>query len=168
MDFSQLSEENYNIELSKVFTKLDKMVSPKELKKVKQEKDSLIIQLSESHVLVDSLKSENTMLLNTINELENKLEKFSSDNLKNMLCIHSDVSNKPDLTVDDLSTSTSDASDSELDSIDIKPMIEDITCLDNSCLTKGSMCNSLCLTNGMPNSITDCNYPKFKTTRIMN
>jgi hypothetical protein len=31
------------------------------------------------------------MLLNTINELENKLEKFSSDNLKGMLCIHSDV-----------------------------------------------------------------------------
>jgi hypothetical protein len=40
------------------------------------------------------------------------LAKFSSDNLKSMLCIHSDVSNKPDLTVDDLSTSTSHASDS--------------------------------------------------------
>jgi hypothetical protein len=38
MDFSQLSEENYNIELSKVFAKLDKIVSLKELKKVKQEK----------------------------------------------------------------------------------------------------------------------------------
>jgi hypothetical protein len=38
MDFSQLSEENYDIELSKVFVKLDKMVSSKELKKVKQEK----------------------------------------------------------------------------------------------------------------------------------
>jgi hypothetical protein len=38
MDFSQLSEENYDIELSKFFAKLDKMVSPKELKKVKQEK----------------------------------------------------------------------------------------------------------------------------------
>jgi hypothetical protein len=35
MDFSQLSEENYDIELSKVCTKLDKMVSTKELKKVK-------------------------------------------------------------------------------------------------------------------------------------
>jgi hypothetical protein len=91
MDFSQLSEENYDIKLSKFFAKLDKIVSPKELKKVKQEKESLIIQLSESHVLIDSLKSENTMLLNTINELENKLEKFSSDNLKGMLCIHSDV-----------------------------------------------------------------------------
>jgi hypothetical protein len=44
MDFSQLSEENYDIELSKVFAKLDKIVSPKELKKVKQEKESLIVQ----------------------------------------------------------------------------------------------------------------------------
>jgi len=35
MDFSQLSEENYNIELSKVFAKIDKIVSLKELKKVK-------------------------------------------------------------------------------------------------------------------------------------
>jgi len=48
---------------------------------------------------------------------------------------HSDVSNKSDLTVDDLSASTSHASDSELDFIDIKPVIEDTTCLDNSCLT---------------------------------
>jgi hypothetical protein len=38
MDFSQLSEENYDIELSKVFAKVDKIVSPKELKKVKQKK----------------------------------------------------------------------------------------------------------------------------------
>jgi hypothetical protein len=134
-DFSQLSEENYDIELSTVFAKFDKIVSPKELKKVKQEKESLIIQLSESHVLIDSLKFKNTMLLNTINEVKNKLEKFSIDNLKSMLCINSDVSNKPNLTVDDLSTSTSYASDSELNSIDIKPMIEDTACLDNSCLT---------------------------------
>jgi GTP-binding protein EngB required for normal cell division len=77
MDFSQLSKENYDIELSKVFVKLDKIVSPKELKKVKQEKESLIIQLSESHVLIDSLKYENTMLLNIIDALENKLKKNS-------------------------------------------------------------------------------------------
>jgi hypothetical protein len=139
MDFSQLSEENYDIELSKVFAKFDKIVSPKELKKVKQGKESLIIQLSESHGLIESLKSKNTMLLNTINELENKLEKFSSEYLKSMLCIHSNVSNKPDLTVDDLSTYTSHASDFELDSIDIKPVIEDTTFLDNSCLTNHVM-----------------------------
>jgi hypothetical protein len=106
MHFSQLCEKNYDIELSKVFAKLDKIVYPKELKKVKQEKVSLIIQSSESHVLIDSSKSENTMLLNTINELENKLKKFSSDNLKSIFFINSYVSNKLDLTIDDLSTST--------------------------------------------------------------
>jgi hypothetical protein len=42
-----------------------------------------------------------------------------------MLCIHTDISNKPDLIVNDLSISTSHASDSELYSIDIKPVIED-------------------------------------------
>jgi hypothetical protein len=128
MEFSQFSKENYDIEISKVFAKLDKIVSPKELKKVKQEKDFLIIQLSESHVLIYSLRSENTMLLYTINELENKLEKFSSDNLKSMLCIHSDITNKPDLTIDDLSTSTSYASNSELDSVVIKLVIVDAAC----------------------------------------
>jgi hypothetical protein len=38
MDFSLLSEENFDIELYKVFAKIDKFVSPKKLKKVKQEK----------------------------------------------------------------------------------------------------------------------------------
>jgi hypothetical protein len=79
------------------------------------------------------------MLFNTINTLENKLKeskdifkKFSSDNLKCMLCIHSDISNKPDLIIDDLSAFTSHASDSELGSIVIKPVIVDTSCLDNS------------------------------------
>jgi hypothetical protein len=71
------------------------------------------------------------MLLNIVDELENKLEKFSSDNLKSMLCIHSDISNKPTLIVDDMSASASHASDSELD---IKPVIVDIACLENSYL----------------------------------
>jgi hypothetical protein len=74
------------------------------------------------------------MLFNLIDELENKLAKFSSDNLKSMLCIHSDIFNKPDLVVDDLSASTSHASDSELDSIINKPVIGDTACLDNSYL----------------------------------
>jgi hypothetical protein len=102
MYFSQLSEENHVIELSKVFAQIDKIVSPKELKKVKQEKEYLIVQLSESHALIDSLRSENTILFNIIDKLENKLKesedllkKFSSDNLKSMLCIHSNISNKP-------------------------------------------------------------------------
>jgi hypothetical protein len=57
-----------------------------------------------------------------------------------MLSIHTDISNKPDLIIDDLSASTSHASDSELDSIVIKPVIVDTTCLDNSeifCLIDG-------------------------------
>jgi hypothetical protein len=80
------------------------------------------------------------MLLNTIDALENKLEKFSSDNLKSMLCIHSDISNKPELIIDDLSASTLHASDSKLNSIVVKPVIVDTTCLINSenyCLIDG-------------------------------
>jgi hypothetical protein len=120
MDFSQLSKENYDIELFKVFAKLDKIVSPKELKKVKQEKKSLIVQLSESLVLIDSLRYENPMIFDIIDTFENKLKdsedvlkKFSTDNLKSMLCIHLDVSNKLDLIVDNLSASTSHAFDSD-------------------------------------------------------
>jgi len=96
MNFSQLSKENSDIELSKVFDKLSKTSknSNKEFKKVKQQNESLIVQLSKSHVLIDSLKYENTILLNTIDALENKLKKFSSENLKSMLCIHSDISRK--------------------------------------------------------------------------
>jgi len=96
MDFSQLSGENYDIELSNVFAKLDKIVFPKELKKVKQEKESLIIQLSKSHALIDSLKSDNTMLFDIMDTLEYKLKEsenllknFLSDNLKSMLRITS-------------------------------------------------------------------------------
>jgi len=98
---------------------------------VKQEKEFLIVQLSESYALIDSLRYENTMLFNIIDTLENKLKesedllkKFSSDNLKSMLCIHLDISNKLDLTVDDLSTSTSHASNS----VDIKPVMVDAAC----------------------------------------
>jgi len=69
-----------------------------------------------------------------LKESEDILKKFSSDNLKSMFCIHSDISNKPDLVVDDLSASTSHASDSELDSIVIKPVRVDTACLDNSFL----------------------------------
>jgi hypothetical protein len=94
--------------------------------------------LSKSHALIDYLKFENTMLFNTIDTLENKLKnmkiswkKFSSDNLIGMLCIHTDISNKPDLIINDLSASTPHASNSELDSIVIKHVIVDTSCLDN-------------------------------------
>jgi CCR4-NOT transcriptional regulation complex NOT5 subunit len=82
--------------------------------------------------LIDSLNSKNTMPFDTVDALKNKLkeledllEKFSSNNLKSMLCIHTYISNKLDLIVNNLSTSISHASDSELDYIDIKPVIED-------------------------------------------
>jgi hypothetical protein len=134
MNFSLLFEENFDIELSQIFDKLSRTSknSNKELKNGKQEKESLI----------DSLRSESNMLLNLIDALENKLEKFSSNNLKIMLCIHTDISNKPDVIVNDLSTSTSHASDSDLDSIDIKHVIEDTACLNYPCLTNHVMPNS--------------------------
>jgi predicted glycosyltransferase len=122
--------------LFKVFNKLKNAQHSKffhkELKKVKQEKESLIVQLSESHALIDSLRSLNTMLFDIIDSHEKKLEKFSSDNLKSMLCIHFNISNKPDLVVDDLSAFTSHVADFELDSISIKLVIVDTACLDNS------------------------------------
>jgi hypothetical protein len=55
-----------------------------------------------------------------------------------MFCIPSNISNKLDLIVDDLSDSTSHAFDFEFDYIVIKPGIVDTACLDiseNSCLT---------------------------------
>jgi hypothetical protein len=89
------------------------------------------------------------MLFDTVDALENKfkesedlLKKFSSNNLKRMLCIHTDISNKPDLIVNDLSTSTSHAFDSKLDSSNIKAVIKDTACLDNSYLTNHVMPNS--------------------------
>jgi hypothetical protein len=137
MNSSLLSSEVSDIMLFKVFNKLKNAqhskIFHKELKKVKQEKESLIVQLSESHALIDSLWSENTMLFDIIDSHEKKLEKFSSDNLKSMLCSHLDISNKHDLVFDDLSASTSHVADSEFDSISIKPVIVDTACLDNSC-----------------------------------
>jgi len=142
MNSFQFSNEDSDIKLFKVFNKLKN--AHKELKNVKQEKESLIVQLFESHALIDSLKSENTNF-DIIDTLENKLKeskyllkKFSSDNLKSMLCIHLDISNKPGLTAE-LSTSTSHASDSELDFVDIKPVIVDAACSENSCLNKHVM-----------------------------
>jgi hypothetical protein len=53
MDFSQLSEENHDIELSKVFAKIDKIVS-----KI----DSIDIK----HVIVDTACLENSCLTNHV------------------------------------------------------------------------------------------------------
>jgi hypothetical protein len=77
MNSSQLSNEDSDIKLFKVFNKLKNAqhskVSHKELNKVKHEKESLIVQLTELHAMIDSLRSENTMLFNIIDTLENKL-----------------------------------------------------------------------------------------------
>jgi len=68
-----LSKEKSNNELLEDFLKLSKISknSNKKFKKVKQKKESLIIKLSESHALIDSLKYENTMIFNTIDTLKN-------------------------------------------------------------------------------------------------
>jgi hypothetical protein len=78
MNSSQLSNDDSDIKLFKVFNKLKNAqhskVDHKELKKGKQEKKSLIVQLFESHALIDSLRFENTMLFDIIDTLENKLK----------------------------------------------------------------------------------------------
>jgi septal ring factor EnvC (AmiA/AmiB activator) len=86
MNSSMLSKENFDTKLLENFLKFSKNSKNfnKELKKVKQEKESSIIKLSESHALIDSLKYENAMLFNTIDTLENKL-KESEDILKKIL-----------------------------------------------------------------------------------
>jgi hypothetical protein len=88
MNSSKSSKENSDNELFEDFLKLSKNSKNynKELKNDKQEKKFLIIKLSESHALIDSLKSENTILFNTMDILENKL-KESEDLLKNSLVV---------------------------------------------------------------------------------
>jgi hypothetical protein len=75
INLPEFSEDNFyyfskdTFSIGKLFKK-----SNRELKKIKQEKESLFLQLSESHVLIDSLKSENIMLFDTVDALENKLK----------------------------------------------------------------------------------------------
>jgi len=80
MNSSMLSEGNSNNELLEYFLKLSKIF-----------KNS----------------NKDTMLFNTTDTLENKLKesedllkKFSSNNLKSMLSIHTDIYDKPDLIID--------------------------------------------------------------------
>jgi hypothetical protein len=81
MNSSMLSEGNSNNELLEYFLKLSKIF-----------KNS----------------NKDTMLFNTTDTLENKLKesedllkKFSSNNLKSMLSIHTDIYDKPDLIIDE-------------------------------------------------------------------
>jgi len=144
MVYDELCEKSK--ELLKVYK-----ISLKELEDVKHEKESLVIQLSESLALIDSLKSKNTMLIDIVESLADKLEKskdllnkLSSDNLKSILCVKKDVSNKPSMIIDDLGTSTSHASDSEINSQFIKPVKVDEVKANTACLKN---CDNSCLNN---------------------
>jgi hypothetical protein len=87
------------------------------------------------------------------------LEKFSSDNLKNMFCIQTDNSKKPGLIIDDLDASTSHASDSELNSLFIKHVIVVTACLDSSKIS----CLNNCVKPKSKDSGTQA-YGKFVPT----
>ena len=70
-------------------------------------KESIVTKLSESHALIDSLKSENLVLGSKVDLLENKLkesetqlEKFSSNSLENMLHTHNSNCDKSKLSFD--------------------------------------------------------------------
>jgi len=148
MNSSQLRDNVFNDELFEGFMKLGKLSinSLRELHEVKQEREFLVIQLSESLALINSLKSENTMLIKTVESLENEwkesknlLNKLSSDNLKSMLCVQKDVSNKPSMIVDDL-----DASNFEIKSLFVKPMKVDEVKVNMACLDN---CENSCLNN---------------------
>jgi len=66
-------------------------ISFQKLKDLEHEKESFVIKLFESHALIDSLKSENVVLVENIKSLGNELNysnelsnRLSSNNLKNM------------------------------------------------------------------------------------
>jgi hypothetical protein len=122
------------------------VISERELKKVKQEKESLIIQLFESHAAIDSLKSENTILFETIESLEIKLKEEVLRSLKSMICVQTYVSNKPGMIIDDLG-----ASNSKINSLIIKPVNVEEVKVNVACLDK---CKNSCL--------NDCLKPKSK------
>jgi len=86
------------------------------------------------------------------------LKKFSSDNLKSMFCIHSNISNKPALIVDDMSTSTLHASDSELD---IMPVVVDTAYLENSSLNNHVMIAFQILHVFLPDISVHCALIKY-------
>jgi len=78
----------------------------KKLDVLEHEKESLVTKLSESHALLDSLKSEITVLVENNQSLENELKgskelshRLSSDNLKDLFCFLKHVSNKPSMNL---------------------------------------------------------------------
>jgi len=71
MNSSMSFAENSDIELFENFLKLSNISknSNKELKKVKEEKEFSVIQLSKSYALIDSLKYENTIFFKTFDSI---------------------------------------------------------------------------------------------------
>jgi hypothetical protein len=132
-------QELYN-DYKVVFKAYNKVSS--KLKDVMHDKESLANELSESHVLIDYLKSKKETLANDLSKshilidslkyeifvfveksllLENKLnvskelsQNSSSDNLKSFLCIEESISNKLSMIVDNANASTSHASNESL------------------------------------------------------
>jgi hypothetical protein len=118
------SDDEYDLQttynkLYKECIKLIKInkISRKRLNDLEHEKESLVTKLCESHALVESLKSEITMLVENNQSPENELKaskelshRLSSDNLKNLFCVQKHVSNKPSLIVENLVASTSHTS----------------------------------------------------------
>jgi hypothetical protein len=75
-----------------------------------------------------------------------------------MFCIHSNISNKPALIVDDMSTSTLHASDSELD---IMPVVVDTAYLENSSLNNHVMIAFQILHVFLPDISVHCALIKY-------
>jgi hypothetical protein len=91
------------------------------------------------------------MLFETVQSLEDKfyesedlLNKLYSDNLKSMLYVQKDVSNKPNMIIDDLGTSTWHAFDSEIKYLFIKLVKVDEVKANTTCLKN---CDKSCLNN---------------------
>ena len=112
----------------------------KNFKDEEQEKKSLMTKLSESHALIDSLKSKISMLVENNISRENDLkdckelsQKFSSDNLKSFFY----VNNKHSMIVDNVGSYTSHASKYERKTlfakpVNVKEVKANIVCLDKS------------------------------------
>jgi hypothetical protein len=120
----------------------------KKLKDVKHEKDASI----------DSLKSENTVLIENIKSLENELKdskelsnRLSSDNLENMFFVLKHVSNKPRMIIDNLGASNLHASNFEIKSLFVKHVeVEEVNA------------TIVCLDKGKTSFMNNCLKPKSK------
>jgi hypothetical protein len=91
------------------------------------------------------------LLEDKLKESKDLLNKLSSDNLKSMLCVQKDVSNKPSMIVDDLGASTSHASNLEIKSLFVKLVKVVEVNINTACL---DICENSCLNN--------CVKPKSK------